>query len=105
MRTLTRSIAPPAPEAGTLVRQNLMSLAVVQDHVCALPTPLSGAAFPNLGSELTLGRADLLSSPAFANGDETLEAVSANGFDLSFRIHADALPGVYHMVRSTHGAI
>jgi hypothetical protein len=83
---LTCSAAPPAPETGTLVRQNPMSLAVVQDRVRAslplhVPTTLS-----NLRPEFALGGADILPSAPLADGIETLETVSGVGFRVFLRV-------------------
>jgi hypothetical protein len=75
---LTCSAAPPpTPETGTLVRQNLMSLAVVQDRVRASPSPHVPTTFSNLKPEFALGRANILPSTPIADGIETPKTVSA----------------------------
>jgi hypothetical protein len=106
---LTCFAAPPTPETGgTLVRQNLMSLAVVQDRVRASLSPRVPTTFSNLKPEFALGGADILPSAPVADGNETPKTVSAVASECSCVSNQSLLgvhPGPSHMVRSTRGAI
>ena len=103
---LTCSAAPPTPETGTLVRQDLMSLAVVQDRVRASLSLHVLTTFSNLKPEFALGRADFLPSAPIADGIETPKTVSAADSECSC-VSNRSLLGVHsgpsHMVRSTRG--
>jgi len=69
-----RSAAPPLP-AGPLVRQDLMTLAVVQEPVCTPFFNSTSSKLPNYLSAHALGRADLLSSVAIPNCSEAPSTV------------------------------
>lgn len=73
---LTQPTAFPTPASGTLIRQNLMSLAVVQDHVRNSRFLFCPGTSSNMVAEFALGRADFLTSPSIPDGAKASENVS-----------------------------
>ncbi len=113
--TLTDIIAPPTPPpVGTLIRQNLMSLAaVVQDHVRVVQRPASSLtclrSLTGLTSEFALGGADIFSPASIADSVETPETVSTARSHLIF-VDCSLTPFEVQIIRSvlplgpSHGA-